>query len=1085
MVITKWTPDHSEEEDCPTVPVWVACPKLPIYLHDQRALALIASSLGRPLKVDENTLNFSRPDLALFCVEVDVSKPLPAKVHLKLGDKDSFFPLIFENVPHYCSTCMKLGHLKGFCRRSLQGEKKLQPPHPVQIVGEEPVQRKGKEQLQEQWTMVTSKKSGSGKEWRRKLVTFKSGPGECSSQVYSKQLQDNSPPDIITDVPVASPSVFTELAANDSNPVYPPAPANKKEVKNLALVLWKPLPIIEESTFTSLLSDQGDSDSDESDCEDLGVVDDQFLEKPLAALPVLPTQNLDAQMFNLNTTIKSRLSSVYGKHTRNDRLPLWESITNHNPVDQPWIVGGDFNTVTTLTEHQGNVPPCLRSMEDFTDCILTCSLLDPCLKGNTFTWMGNRTKGRVLRRLDRVLINQATIDQHSEIFLYHLGKTSSNHKPLLLDCINYQYNGPKPFRFLNAWTLDKSFIGLVKESWNSTTNGRGMRGLASKLKSLKKCIKEWNNTHFGNIFSQVKEAELEDLQAQEKYELDDSANNREACNLAHAKLLKACNKEENYWAQKANIKWLSSGDASTKFFHSFVKGKRRKASIRLLKNQDGKEMVDQNEISSYIVSHFEATFSLTHMGNQSLKTILPYIPNLITETDNINLVQLPLEEEIKEAVWQLNPNSSAGPDGYNGEFFRHCWDIIKADIVSATQEFFLGIPIPMAFGSTYVTLIPKVEGAKVIGDYRPIALSTFFSKLTSRIMANRLSPLLIKLISPEQAGFQKGKGIEEHILLTNELMHKLESKIRGGNIMIKLDMAKAFDKMSWSYLRAVLTAFGFKEKCISLLLQSLESTHMSILINGKPSGFFKIKRGVKQGDPLSPLLFILGSEGFSRSLKQAINSGFISPFKAGRSPVVSHLAFADDLIVFLRGDFRNLLRFKYILSNYLRASGQEVNNSKSKIFCKKTCHVTYRKKVEEALGFKVGNPPFKYLGSTITTGKLKRIDCDQILHHFDAYLNSWYNKELNPMSRLILIKHVLSAIPLHTLAVQDNPKSIINQIHSKLANFFWGSKARKNKHHWSKWVTLCRPSGEGGLCIRSLDDIQKASALKLWWKSIT
>ncbi|VFQ64300.1 unnamed protein product, partial [Cuscuta campestris] len=297
-------------------------------------------------------------------------------------------------------------------------------------------------------------------------------------------------------------------------------------------------------------------------------------------------------------------------------------------------------------------------------------------------------------------------------------------------------------------------------------------------------------------------------------------------------------------------------------------------------------------------------------------------------------------------------------------------------------------------------------------------------------------------------------------------------------------MAKAFDKISWSYLKEVLKSFGFNDHCIALLLQNLEATHISLLINGSPHGFFKIKRGVKQGDPLSPLLFIIGSEGFSRSLNYAISSGFIAPFKAGKSQVVSHLAFADDLLVFLKGDLRNMLRFNHILHNYLRASGQEINSKKSKVFCKKNSHWTYKKKLEEALGFMVGSPPFKYLGSTITTGKLKRIHCDQILNHFDAYLNSWYNKELNPMSRLFLIKHVLSAIPLHTLAVQDLPRSVITVIQGKLANFFWGSNNGKNKYHWAKWTALCKPTGEGGLGLRSLEDIQKASALKLWWKVI-
>ncbi|VFQ87962.1 unnamed protein product [Cuscuta campestris] len=149
--------------------------------------------------------------------------------------------------------------------------------------------------------------------------------------------------------------------------------------------------------------------------------------------------------------------------------------------------------------------------------------------------------------------------------------------------------------------------------------------------------------------------------------------------------------------------------------------------------------------------------------------IIANIPTVINDLDNQCITTLPLEEEIKAAIWQLNPNSSAGPDGYNGEFFRHFWDIIKAYLISSTHEYFQGIPIPMAFRSTNITLIPKVEGAREIGDYRPIALSTFSSKMLSRIVANKLGPMLNKIISPEQAGFQKGKDYTTGPTRTNAM----------------------------------------------------------------------------------------------------------------------------------------------------------------------------------------------------------------------------------------------------------------------------------------------------------------------------
>ncbi|VFQ94492.1 unnamed protein product, partial [Cuscuta campestris] len=185
---------------------------------------------------------------------------------------------------------------------------------------------------------------------------------------------------------------------------------------------------------------------------------------------------------------------------------------------------------------------------------------------------------------------------------------------------------------------------------------------------------------------------------------------------------------------------------------------------------------------------------------------------------------------------------------------------------------FLGIKIPASYGSTLITLVPKGDNPVKWKDYRPISLSTFMSKINTRILANRLGSLLHKVIGPEQAGFQKGKSIDDQILLAQEMAHQLDRKVEGGNIIIKLDMASAFDRMSWQYLESVLRKMGFSNFVTSLLLSNLQATMMSININGKPKGYFPMKRGVKQGDPLSPLLFILGSEGLSKALTQGIHS---------------------------------------------------------------------------------------------------------------------------------------------------------------------------------------------------------------------
>lgn len=238
------------------------------------------------------------------------------------------------------------------------------------------------------------------------------------------------------------------------------------------------------------------------------------------------------------------------------------------------------------------------------------------------------------------------------------------------------------------------------------------------------------------------------------------------------------------------------------------------------------------------------------------------------------------------------------------------------DVLKAVQEFFIGIRPPGQVAAVLITLIPKVTSPTTFSEYRPICLTNLLAKVITRLIATRFSSLLPKVISPKQAGFMKGRDITEQILLAQEMVHILDRPTRGGHVLIKLDMAKAFDRVCWTYLEKIVTKFGFHPRMLRLIINNLAVTRCSILINGKPAGFFEISRGVKQGDPLSPLLFILASEEFSRGLNALMAEGKIHGFQAGRVPRVSHLRFAVDLVIFLNGSLRNMQQFRKFLDTY-------------------------------------------------------------------------------------------------------------------------------------------------------------------------
>ncbi|XP_042515225.1 uncharacterized protein LOC122089557 [Macadamia integrifolia] len=225
--------------------------------------------------------------------------------------------------------------------------------------------------------------------------------------------------------------------------------------------------------------------------------------------------------------------------------------------------------------------------------------------------------------------------------------------------------------------------------------------------------------------------------------------------------------------------------------------------------------------------------------------LLQVIPNEVNREDSSILEAIPAKEEIKKVVWGLDPDSSPGPDGFPGAFFIQCWEIVGDDFCGAVIAFFRGGKLPNGVNNSFVTLIPKVEGAISLDKFRPICMANFFCKVLSKIMAERLSCLLPRLVSDEQGAFQKGKIISSNIGLASELANLLHTSVRGGGMGIKIDVQKAYDTLSWDFLFAVLKKFGFSDVWLAWIHEILVSSRISVLLNGGPVGFFGVEKGAK------------------------------------------------------------------------------------------------------------------------------------------------------------------------------------------------------------------------------------------------
>lgn len=217
------------------------------------------------------------------------------------------------------------------------------------------------------------------------------------------------------------------------------------------------------------------------------------------------------------------------------------------------------------------------------------------------------------------------------------------------------------------------------------------------------------------------------------------------------------------------------------------------------------------------------------------------------------------------------------------------------------RAFFVGQEVPRYITHTNLVLIPKKDQVHTYADVRPISPSNFSNEIISRVIHERLKNILPTIFSGNQTGFVKGRNIVENILLAQEIIRDIRMRTKTTNVVVKLDMTKAYDRLSWVFLNKVLSQFGFSEGLIDMVYRLLSNNWYSILINGRTHGFFKSSRGVKQGDPLSPALFIIAAEALTRGLNALWENEEFKGYGLPKwSPNINHLSYADDTIFLYR-----------------------------------------------------------------------------------------------------------------------------------------------------------------------------------------
>ncbi|KAL4295459.1 hypothetical protein GQ457_12G031020 [Hibiscus cannabinus] len=422
------------------------------------------------------------------------------------------------------------------------------------------------------------------------------------------------------------------------------------------------------------------------------------------------------------------------------------------------------------------------------------------------------------------------------------------------------------------------------------------------------------------------------------------------------------------------------------------------------------------------------------------------------------------EEEVWAVIRDSDGNRAPGPDGFNMSFFKRYWASIKDEFMKFFSDLYHNQNWDASLNHSFITLIPKKPNPVALDEFRPISLLNCAYKILANVLGRRLRMVLDQLISKSQLAFIQGRQILDCSMIANEVIDSVYQSGSSG-VAFKIDFKKAYDSVDWNFLLRIMKGMGFGVRWRRWIHRCVSTASISVLVNGAPTDRFSISKGLRQGCPLSPLLFNLVGEALSLMLYKAVGIGLFKGIQIGsnsNSVLISHLQFADDLLVFCEASGSQVLAVKRVLRVFELASGLRLNLKKSKVFGMNVDQEILLSWAN-SIGCSMGFLPTEYLGLPLGVRHNSIKLWEPILKKLSTKLVSWKSHLLSFGGRICLVKSVLSSLSVYFMSLFRMPVAVTKRITGMVSNFLWGGASDKRRIHWVSWSLLCQPLENGGL----------------------
>ena len=523
---------------------------------------------------------------------------------------------------------------------------------------------------------------------------------------------------------------------------------------------------------------------------------------------------------------------------------------------------------------------------------------------------------------------------------------------------------------------------------------------------------------------------------------------------------------------RSKARWIDNGEKVTKYFCSLEKRNYVSKQIRKLVKTNGEETEQPQEIQEEVYGFYKDLYKTNeNIIDCGISELINEIPQLSTEEKESLEGELTLEEA-EYALQNMKNDKSPGSDGFSAEFFKFFWKELGFFVVRALNEAYRDGELSATQKEGLITCIPKGDKPReYVKNWRPISMLNVIYKIGSSCIANRIKNILSTLINEDQTGFIKNRYIGDNIRLIYDLIDYLNVKNLPG-MLLCLDFEKAFDSLDWTFMFKALKAVGFGDSICQWIKTFYKDIKSTILVNGQYTKWFNIERGCRQGDPISPYLFVICAEILAIMIREekdikGININNIE-YKISQ--------FADDAQLMNKGDKTSFEKSIEIINKFSSVSGLFMNTGKTQVIwlgSLKHSKVRYM----PHLKFEWNPKQFKILGIWFTQDLIEcaTINYTEKLSEVERLFRIWVKRNITPLGRIAILKSlILSKLVYLWMLLPNPPDNVISRLQLICYQFVW-----KKKNDKINRKTATKDVGNGGLVIPDLN--MQIRALKLSW----